>query len=176
MRRLSRLVSDLLELSSLQSNPAAFESEAVDAQALLYDMMDLTAPLAQKKGLALALEAPEHLPFVRCNEDRLQQVLTILMDNAVKFTAEGTVTLGAEPVRGGVRFFVRDTGVGMDAFTCAHAFDRFHQADRSRRTGGSGLGLAIAQEIMTRMGTAIAVDSTPNKGSTFSFTLPRDEG
>jgi len=172
IRRLSRLVNDLLELSSLQSNPAAFETESVTPAELLYDLADLTAPLAAKKNIELKTEWADDLPDVITNEDRLQQVLTILLDNAVKFTQQGSVTLGAEPDRRGVRFYVRDTGVGMNEQDRLHAFDRFHQADRSHRAKGSGLGLAIAGEIMKRMDVEIRVKSEQGKGSEFSFVLP----
>ena len=109
------------------------------------------------------------------NEDRLQQVLTILLDNAIKFTpAGGQITLGLEATNRGARFFVRDTGVGMDAETRRHCFDRFHQGDKSHRASGSGLGLAIAREIMTRLGARLTVRSELGEGSEFSFTLRQE--
>ncbi|MBQ7454896.1 MAG: HAMP domain-containing protein [Clostridia bacterium] len=173
VQRLSRLVNDLLELSSLQSNPAAFAAERVDLTETLYELYERGNALARKKGVALSLELPEEgLPEVSSNEDRLQQVMTILLDNAIKFTpAGGTVTLGAQRQARGARLFVRDTGVGMDEYTVQHAFDRFHQADPSHGEKGSGLGLAIAYEIMRRMGGHIAVRSKPGEGSEFSFLV-----
>ena len=109
------------------------------------------------------------------NEDRLQQVLTILLDNAIKFTpAGGQIILGLEATNRGARFFVRDTGVGMDAETRRHCFDRFHQGDKSHRASGSGLGLAIAREIMTRLGARLTVRSELGEGSEFSFTLRQE--
>lgn len=174
VKRLSRLVDDLLELSSLQSSSAAFAPERVDTAETLLELHDRTQNLAQKKGVALSLVLPaEPLPHVQANEDRLQQVLTILLDNAVKFTPEGgRITLGAEPAVRGVRFFVRDTGVGMDEYTRKHAFERFHQADRSHSAKGSGLGLAIAREVMQHMNSRIFVNSQEGKGSEFYFVLP----
>ena len=170
--RLSRLVNDLLELSNLQSSPAAFSTERVDALETLYDLHDRTRTLAQAKGVTLALDVPEELPQVITNEDRLQQVLTILLDNAIKFTpAGGSVTLGAMQEGRHVRFSVRDTGIGMDEYTVQHAFDRFHQADPSHGAKGSGLGLAIAQEIMARLGSRILIKSKPGEGSEFAFLI-----
>ena len=100
-------------------------------------------------------------------------MLTILLDNALKYTPEGgTVTLSAERAARGVRFSVRDTGIGMDEYTCKHAFERFHQADRSHSAKGSGLGLAIAREVMQRMNSRIFVNSQEGKGSEFYFILP----
>ena len=172
VKRLSRLVSDLLELSSLQSSPAAFALETVDPLETLYEAHDRAQTLAREKGVALTLRVPEALPPVCTNEDRLQQVLTILLDNAIKFTpAGGEVTLSAEQEARHVRFSVRDTGIGMDAYTLEHAFDRFHQADPSHGAKGSGLGLAIAREVMQRLGSRIVAHSEPGKGSEFSFLI-----
>ncbi len=174
--RLSRLVNDLLELSSLQSNPAAFETENVDPAALVWETHDLNRSLFEKKGIQFLCDMPEdELPLIRSNEDRLSQVLTIFLDNARKFTQSGgTVTLGVFREGEGVRFFVKDTGIGMDEETQKMAFERFHQAEVGRTSKGSGLGLSIAREIFKKMGVAIDVESEPGKGSTFSFLIPFD--
>ena len=173
-KRLSRLVNDLLELSSLQSNPAAFEMEKVDPGELILDLHDRNGSLFTQKGLSFLRSLPQKpLPDIRSNEDRLSQVLTIFLDNARKYTPQGgSVTLGAEETEAGVRFFVRDDGIGMDEETCRLAFDRFHQAEKSRSDKGSGLGLAIAREIMEKMGLEIQVKSAPGAGSEFFFTVP----
>lgn len=174
--RLSRLVNDLLELSSLQSNPAAFEMEKVDPNELIYDLHDRNGSLFVEKELTFEQTLPkEPLPEIVSNEDRLSQVLTIFLDNARKYTPSGgRVTLGAEKAEGGVRFFVRDTGVGMDAETQRLAFERFHQAERSRSDKGSGLGLSIAREILEKMGVRIDLKSAPGQGSEFSFVIPAE--
>ncbi|MBQ9263196.1 MAG: hypothetical protein IJ189_03180 [Clostridia bacterium] len=172
--RLSRLVNDLLELSSLQSNPAAFEEETVDPNELIYDLHDRNDSLFIQKGLAFSRSLPQDpLPNIRSNEDRLSQALTIFLDNARKYTPTGgAVTIGAEKTPQGVRFFVRDTGIGMDDETKELAFERFHQAERGRSDKGSGLGLAIAREVLQKMGIVIQVKSQLGKGSEFSFTIP----
>ena len=174
--RLSRLVNDLLELSSLQSNPAAFEMERVDPNELIYDLHDRNGSLFREKGLAFERELPqEPLPDIISNEDRLSQVLTILLDNARKYTPEGgSVTLGAWETPEGVRFFVRDTGIGMDEETQRLAFERFHQADKGRSDQGSGLGLSIAREVLQKLNVPIALVSAPGQGSEFSFIIPFD--
>ena len=174
--RLSRLVNDLLELSSLQSNPAAFEMEKVDPNELIYDLHDRNGSLFNEKRLAFQRLLPdEPLPDIVSNEDRLSQVLTIFLDNARKYTPEGgTVTLGAEKAPGGIRFFVKDTGIGMDEETQRLAFERFHQAERGRSDKGSGLGLSIAKEILEKMGVKIALKSAPGRGSEFSFVIPAE--
>ena len=172
--RLSRLVNDLLELSGLQSNPAGFETETVDLNSLVWDLEDLNRSLFDEKGIRFEKQLPEEeLPEVLSNEDRLSEVLTILLDNARKYTPEGgEVTLGAERTADGVRMYVKDTGIGMDAETKAMAFERFHRAEKSHSGNGSGLGLAIAREIMKKLGPEIQVESEPGKGSVFSFVLP----
>ena len=172
--RLSRLVNDLLELSSLQSNPAAFETERVDPNELIYDLHDRNGSLFTEKKLDFIRSLPdEPLPDILSNEDRLSQVLTIFLDNARKYTPEGgSVTVGAEKAESGVRFFVRDTGIGMDQETQRLAFERFHQAERGRSDKGSGLGLSIAREILQKMGVSIDLRSAPGEGSEFSFVIP----
>lgn len=176
IRRLSRLVNDLLELSSLQSNPAAFETESVDPIETLYELYDRTKRLAESKGISLQLSIQEdEVTPIITNEDRLQQVFTILLDNAMKFTPQGgQITLGLENMGYGLRFYVRDTGIGMDAETCNHCFDRFRQGDKSHRASGSGLGLAIAREIMDRLGAKIVAHSEVGHGSEFSFILRKE--
>ena len=172
--RLSRLVNDLLELSGLQSNPEAFEMEKIDPGQLVWELHDLNRSLFNEKQLSFTFSLPEQeLPMVLSNEDRINQVLTIFLDNARKYTpAGGHVALGAEQVSGGVRFYVRDDGIGMDEETCRHAFDRFHQAEKSHSGKGSGLGLAIAREVMQKLGVSISLVSAPGEGSEFSFVLP----
>ena len=149
-----------------------YGEDPTDALETLYELYDRTGTLARKKGVTLTLDVPEALPPVLTNEDRLQQVLTILLDNAIKFTpAGGTVTLLARQEGRHVRFAVRDTGIGMDEHTLQHAFDRFHQADPSHNLKGSGLGLAIAQEIMQRLDSRVTAKSQPGKGSEFAFLI-----
>lgn len=173
VRRLTRLVNDLLELSSLQAASSAFEMERVDPIETLYELHDRTQGLAKEKGLELKLYLPRESRDVRTNEDRLQQVLTILLDNAIKYTpAGGSVTLGAEADTQGMRFFVRDTGIGMTEENVRHAFERFYQADPSHVGKGSGLGLSIAREILQKMQVKISVVSAQGWGSEFHFTIP----
>ena len=179
VRRLSRLVNDLLELSGLQSNPAAFEMERVEPTELMFELFELNKQSFSEHQQALLLDLPnEDLPQIITNEDRLSEVLTIFLDNARKYTpAGGQITLGAHVVttdglETGIRFFVRDNGIGIDEEAQKHIFDRFHQADKSHASKGSGLGLSIAREILLKMKVEIALKSAPGEGSEFSFVLP----
>ena len=148
--------------------------EKVDPNELIYDLHDRNGSLFTEKRIAFERSLPDDpLPDIRSNEDRLAQVLTIFLDNARKFTPEGgEVTLGAEKTDAGTRFFVRDTGIGMDEETQRLAFDRFHQAERSHSGKGSGLGLSIAKEVLQKMGVEITLKSALGKGSEFSFVIP----
>ena len=179
VRRLSRLVDDLLELSGLQSNPAAFEMEKVEPTEIMWELYDLNRKSFSEKNQALTLDVPEEdLPSIITNEDRLTEVLTIFLDNARKYTQEGgSIVLGAhlqetDGIVTGVRFFVRDNGIGMDEETSRLVFERFHQADKSHAGKGSGLGLSIAREILLKMGVQITLKTKPGEGSEFSFVLP----
>ncbi len=179
VRRLSRLVNDLLELSGLQSNPAAFEMEKVEPTEIMWELYDLNKKSFDEKNQTFTLDVPEEdLPSIITNEDRLTEVLTIFLDNARKYTPEGgSIVLGAEHsdtdgIVTGVRFFVRDNGIGMDEETSRLVFDRFHQADRSHAGQGSGLGLSIAREILLKLNVHIQLKTKPGEGSEFSFILP----
>lgn len=172
--RLSRLVNDLLELSGLQSGQKSFELEEVEVRSLLFETQERFHKAYAEKGVGWRVEAPEEDIFVRANEDRLSQVLTILVDNALKYTPAGgeAVLSASEPSYGVLRLSVRDTGVGISSEHLAHVFDRFYQADHSHSDRGNGLGLSIAQEVLDKMGFSLSAESEPGKGSCFSFDIP----
>ena len=107
------------------------------------------------------------------NADRVEQILVILLDNAMKYTPEGgRITLSVEKEGGKAVLRVSDTGVGIAEEDLPYVFDRFYKADKSHTGSGSGLGLSIAREILQQMGENITVTSEKGRGSTFSFTLP----
>jgi signal transduction histidine kinase len=129
-------------------------------------------PLAAAASLALCLEVAPDLPAVWVDRERLQQVLENLIGNAITFTrAGGAITVGATPLGRELRCWIADTGAGIAAEEVPRVFDRFYQARRPGRHG-AGLGLAIAKGIVEAHGGRIWVESTPGRGSTFSFTLP----
>ena len=172
--RLSRLVNDMLELSRLQSGTASL-SRSVFAPLPLFNLIHETySAYAEDYQQTFVYDVPEDLPSVWGNPDRTQQVLIVLLDNAIKYTPEGgVVTLSAcaegDVVR--VRVRVRDTGVGIPAADLPHVFDRFYKVDKSHHSKGTGLGLAIAYEIMKHLGEEMSVTSEPGQGSCFTFTL-----
>ena len=127
---------------------------------------------AQAGQVHLGLEVPGALPPVLADRDRLLQVFSNLLGNALKFTpAGGEIRVGARVEDEQVLFYVRDTGPGIPTELLAHIFDRFWQANRTDRRG-AGLGLSIARGIVEAHGGRLQVESEPGRGSTFSFTVP----
>lgn len=171
--RLSRLVNDLLELSGLQSGRAAIEMEPVDTLQLLEELQDRFVQSYARRGVKLHVELPQTSCVLHANEDRLSQVLTVLLDNALKYTPEGGEVWVRSQGRGPVlRISVQDNGVGIAPEHLPHVFDRFYQTDRSHSDKGNGLGLSIAQEVMEKMQLKLRVTSNEGQGSTFFFDVP----
>lgn len=170
--RLSRLVSDMLELSRLQSGTCSLEKQVFNPSRMLHSVFDTYAQYADDYGQTLRLHAPDQLPDVLSNPDRTEQVLIAILDNAMKYTPEGgTVDLIAEPTPDLIRVTVKDTGPGITPDDLPHVFERFYKADKAHQGKGTGLGLAIAHEIMKQLGEELSVSSNPGEGSAFMFTL-----
>ena len=172
--RLSRLIDDLMELSRLQSGKLSLEKHAVKLGPIVEDLADKYAYNAREKNQVFTLLCdPEKCPVVMTNEDRAEQVLVILLDNAMKYTPEGgTITLDVRTEGESAVLSVSDTGIGISEEDLPYVFDRFYKADKAHTgSNGSGLGLSIAREILESMGEKITVRSTLGKGTTFSFTL-----
>jgi two-component system phosphate regulon sensor histidine kinase PhoR len=130
-------------------------------------------PQAERAGLSLSTNLAPDLPLVRVDAERVRQVVTNLVHNAVKFTPpEGRVTVSVERLGDEVIVSVQDTGVGIPASDLPRIFERFYKADRARSGGGSGLGLAIAKHIVQSHGGRIWAESIEGQGSTFYFSLP----
>ncbi len=174
--RLSRLINDLLELSRLQSGAVALEKEAFDVCGLLTSFFDCYYPRADAVGINFAANVPADCPLAVSNADRVEQVLVILFDNAIKFTPEGgTITLSAGFDGECVVVSLSDTGSGIAKADLPHVFDRFYKTDAAHSQSGTGLGLSIAQEIMTLLGERIWVESKRGEGATFRFSLKARE-
>jgi two-component system sensor histidine kinase VicK len=174
--RMARLIDDLLELSRLDAQGAVRERRPVDLGLLAARVVERFAERARQKEIAVSLEAPGEPAVVLADGDRIERVLTNLLDNAVEFTDPGgRVWVAVTPRDGEVEVTVRDTGIGIPPGELERIFDRFYRVDpsRSRESGGSGLGLAIAREIVEGHGGRIAAESA-GRGSTFRFTLPRE--
>ena len=174
--RMHRMALDLLDLARLEAGTADLKMSAVDVDALLRGIVEKFTPQATKAGVYLQINIPDNFPTLTADGDRLAQVFTNLVDNALKFTpANGQVTLAAKKVGAEMELSVADTGIGVESEALPRLFDRFYQADSSRAGGekhGAGLGLAIVQEIVQAHGGKIGVRSQVGHGTTFTIQLP----
>lgn len=175
--RMGRLVSDLLFLSRADAAGMPLQVRRFYMDELTEDVVDDFRELAQAKGVALELDASSAEAPIEADPDRIQQLLGVLVDNAIKFTPTGgciKVRVGRNEVSGTVLVQVRDTGPGIAPEEQSRIFERFYQIDPSRSgdTSGAGLGLAIAQTIAQAHGGKVNVTSTPGAGAAFEVVLP----
>jgi two-component system sensor histidine kinase ResE len=172
--RLNSLVSDLLDLSQLETRQVSWPMEEVALGPLFEQVAAKLQPQLEKQQLTVEIKVAENLPAVMGNRNRIQQVLINLLGNAVSFTpAGGKITLAAVPAAEMVRISVSDTGVGIPPEEQEKIWARFHKVDkaRTRRFGGTGLGLSIVKQIVETHGGTVGLESTPGQGSTFHLTL-----
>lgn len=173
-KRLANLVSDLLDLSKLESAETMPELLPVDLVCIIQKVLQFNKKLLDEKEITLKWKIPSKLPMVLANESNLEQVLTNLIDNAIKYTApSGEISVKILLSKGFAQIDVSDTGIGIEAKHISRVFERFYRVDkaRSRDLGGTGLGLAIVKHIIQNHGGEAWVNSIPGKGSTFSVTL-----
>ena len=174
--RLSRLINDQLELSRLQSGTLAIEKSVMALDDVVYDVCDRYSTIAAEHGLELKVGTDfSQCPPVYANADRVEQMLIILVDNAIKYTEEGSVTVTADWDDARVVVHVKDTGIGIEENDLPYVFDRFYKVDKAHSGKGSGLGLSIAKELLKRMDEDIWVTSEKGQGTEFSFTIHRPE-
>ena len=176
--RLARLTADLLTLSRIEQKRQKFEFEPHLANRLIHDAFELVRPIAEKSQIRLAEERGPEDAEVFCDSEAISQILSNLLDNAIKYTpAGGQITVGARPAGRMVEFFVRDTGIGIPEEDLPRLFERFYRVDkaRSRELGGTGLGLSIVKHLVAAHNGTARVESVLQQGSTFLFTLPMDE-
>jgi two-component system sensor histidine kinase/response regulator len=172
------VINDILDFSKIEAGKLELDSHDFDLRDTVEKVCEMVAPQAHGKGLELLTWIDDDVPAtVRGDRGRLRQVLTNLVGNAVKFTAEGEVAVRVRVEESGdqtavLRFDVSDTGIGVERAALLRLFDSFSQADTSttRRYGGTGLGLAISRQLTALMGGEIGATSVPGEGSTFHFT------
>ena len=170
--RLSRLINDQLELSRLQSGTLSIQKSRMRLEELVLDVCDRYGTIAAEHGLELRVDTDfSQCPPVYANADRVEQMLIILLDNAIKYTEKGSVAVSADWDDEKVTLHIADTGIGIEEQDLPYVFDRFYKVDKAHSGKGSGLGLSIARELLKRMDEDIWVESEKGVGTTFSFTL-----
>lgn len=176
--RLGSLVDDVLALARADADELHLDIRPVDVPALVDQVCQALAPLARReRNLSLVQSSAPVLPRAMADRDRLAQILTNLIRNAVNNTLDGgIISVEAAPAGDRVAITVSDTGIGMEPGELARIFDRFYRTDQSRArdTGGSGLGLAIVRDLVSAMGGSIGAESVPGRGSVFRVSLPRE--
>ncbi len=174
---LAQMVQELLELSRIESGQAPLRLVPTSIAEVILPPVERLRPQAERAGLSIQVELPSELPPVLADAERVQQVVTNLVHNAIKFTPPGgQVSISAATSGDEVVIAVRDTGVGIPAEDLPRIFERFYKADRARASGGTGLGLAIAKHIVQGHGGRIWAESVEGQGSTFYFTLSAAKG
>lgn len=175
-RRLTRLIEDLLELSRIEAKETRLTKKSLPLREETEKILARLASQLRAKGITVEnLILPGSACAVRADQDRLQQVLLNLLDNAIKFNREnGTITLRAETRGDKIKVSIEDTGPGIPEEARTRVFERFFRLDkaRSRDLGGTGLGLSIAKHLVEAHGGEIACENITGKGACFSFTLP----
>jgi len=188
-RHLLRLINDVLDISKIEAGQLEVARERFDPKHSISTVIESVKPQVDAKGLALRVHVPEALPEAIGDERRFEQVLLNLLSNAIKFTERGEISLSAslvdgflppdgQPARRAIRLSVADTGIGIKREDLPELFVPFRQVESglARSHDGSGLGLAICRRLVELMGGEIAVTSAWGEGSTFTVTLPLQEG
>ncbi|MCL5037612.1 MAG: ATP-binding protein [Chloroflexi bacterium] len=173
--RLEALINDLLDLSLIEARQVNLKFSPVNLSRLVKDSLAVLYPLAQEKNIDFIVEAPARLPKVMADQDRLQQVITNLVHNAIKYSDKsGKIKVKVQKGREqDLVVSVIDYGVGIPAGRIRHIFDRFYRGkNEPGEAKGSGLGLAIVKQLVEAHGGQVKVTSTPGKGSNFKFNIP----
>lgn len=178
-KQLLELINDILDFSRMDASKLTLSAESFDLPALLSECVSLFTVVAQQKSLIITYQPPANLPqWLEGDSLRIRQILLNLLGNAIKFTAQGEVSLAIDIIELSdencrLQFSIKDSGIGISSQQQALLFTAFSQADSSitRQYGGSGLGLAISQQLVELMGGSISIASELGQGATFSFIL-----
>ncbi|RKN83926.1 ATP-binding protein [Paenibacillus ginsengarvi] len=173
--RLSQLVYDILDLSKLKQGELVIHPVPVDTRSVVDVQMRMYAYLSADRSIGIENLVPEQLPYALADESRLSQIIGNLLDNAVKYTRQGNVTVTAAERGGTIEVTVRDTGQGMDELQLPHIFEPFRTFETNTGQHGFGLGLPIVKQLVELQNGTISVQSTPGAGTSFTFTLPAAE-
>jgi len=171
--RLINIVKDLLTLSKLEKGEEALNKQQIDFEELVQNLNKIYQPKTHEKGLEYNVHVDSDIDYVG-DEFKISQIITNLIDNAIKYTDEGEVSLSISKKNQNLRIEVEDTGIGIPEEDRKRIFERFYVADksRSRKSGGTGLGLSIIKHIIMLHSGTISVESTPGEGTKFEIELP----
>jgi signal transduction histidine kinase len=169
--RLQGLVENLLQLARGEKG-LKLQKEEIDLSLLIVDVADSLRPIADNKHLMLTCELPPSL-VLSGDTDQLIRLIVNLLDNAIKYTEQGSITLSARERDGEAIFEVADTGIGILPEHLHHVFERLYTVDAARSSGGAGLGLSIARQIVQAHGGRIEVQSEVGNGTRFTVYLPK---
>ena len=177
--RLKRLIDDILDLTKMESGKLQMNFLMNDLHAVIQEVVESQKDLAQSRGLYLKTEFDPKVPKIPFDSDRIIQVLNNLLNNAVKFTKQGGITIQTkdQSEENHIIVSIKDTGKGIAEADIAKLFQKFQQIESAQENeeGGTGLGLAICKEIVSRHGGKIWVESKPGEGTAFNFILPIQE-
>ncbi len=171
--RLTQLVTELTELSRIETGQAGLHKDYYNINSIAEEAVNQVSPLAKRKNITITFERDEQVSDIPADKERMKQALINLIHNAVKFTGEGgTITVMTKKEESAVQVSISDTGIGIDAKDLPHIFERFYMADQSRSSGGSGMGLAIVKHIVEAHNGTIEVMSNEGRGTVFRLRLP----
>jgi signal transduction histidine kinase len=174
--QLLSIISDIVDISNIETGHVKLSLSITDLRGMVIRLSEQYSPRASQVGLKLDVqirqEGASHQ--IMADETKLVQIMSNLLNNSLKFTSKGSISLGYEMKGKSVEFFVKDTGKGIKAEELHKVFDRFYQSDASEynKTEGTGLGLAICKGLVELMEGKIWVNSKPGKGSEFRFSVP----
>lgn len=173
-QRMQRIVDDLLDLSRVESGGWIPRPEVVNIPEVVREVLSALEPAAQEKGLSMRTYYPQGAEIVRADRTAIRQIVSNLVENAVRHTSQGIVTVFTEPEPGGIWIGVRDTGEGISAEHLPRIFERFYRVDsgRGREQGGTGLGLAIVRHMAEAHGGRVRATSRAGEGTSIAAFFP----
>jgi len=174
--RLSKLVYDILDFSKLKQGELTIDPAPVDVRSAVETQVRIYSFLAADRNTRLVNDVPHHLPYALADESRFSQIIGNLLDNAVKHTQNGSITVTAEERNGRIGISVIDTGEGIEERYLPHIFEAFQTYDEAKENRGFGLGLPIVKQLVELQDGQISVTSAKGAGTTFTFTLPVAQG
>jgi signal transduction histidine kinase len=177
VKRLEALVTDLLEITKLEAGQVTLSRQPTDLPRLVHRVVEALRPLTDRKGQAISLHCPEATGRVEVDRRRIEQVLTNILSNAIKFTPKkGLIDVSVTNLADGLQVCVADNGPGIAAEEQARVFDKFYVVTDGRGLAGVGMGLYIARQLVELHGGQIWIESQPGEGSRFCFTVPGAPG